>query len=153
MCDDLFSDCSCDDDCCDLTECCCDLTECCCDLTDCCGCCPSNSSNATSGDAAAAPSVDQGDHDCLYYLCCAGCFLCPLFYVGYKRQTVSSGESIPVEASIQPLEKGNYDDTATIAASTTTAETGNAVLANDLDRAPLHSIEPAVEASTPMQRN
>jgi hypothetical protein len=142
MCDDLFSDCSCDDDCCD-------------GMTDCCDCCSSDAANtsATSGDAS--PSLDQGDNNCLHYLCCAGCFLCPLFYVGSKQQTLSSGEAALVESNPQPVETGKNDDTATVAASTTTtAETGTATLANDTDTVPMHSFEPSVvEAATPMQRN
>lgn len=142
MCDELFSDCSCDDNCCV-------------GMTDCCGCCSSEASNtgATSGDAA--PAMEQGDNNCFYYLCCAGCFLCPLFYVGYKQQTLSPGDAIPVGENTQPLDKGNNNnDTATIAASTTTAETGTLSLAsgNDTDLLPC-SEPPAVETTNPMQRS
>ena len=81
MCDEIDCDGGCDGDCCD---------------NDCCCCC------APSTAAAPESTVEQ---DCLFYLCCAGCFLCPLFYVGVMKKAEEPTitpvvESAPAMSSI-----------------------------------------------------
>jgi hypothetical protein len=97
MCDEI--DCDCGGDCCDDTICC-----------DC--CCTSSQSNGTGGSS-------EVDHDCLYYLCCAGCILCPLFYVGRIKR---NDEPITLQPeSAVPESLGKKED-CTIAATTTISD-------------------------------
>lgn len=147
MCDDLFNDCSCDDGCCG-------------DSSDCCDCCCSNSTNTASTSGDVNPSVDQDDSSCIYYLCCAGCLLCPLFYVGYKQQPATHGESIPDEARSHAFGQPKTNDTtletiATFAAKTEfeTAMSTASTSVKDNDTNRLHSMESgAVTSSSQMQR-
>lgn len=94
MCDDMACD-GCDGDCCD-SDCCC-----------------------TPSEAAPGSNVEQ---DCLFYLCCAGCFLCPLFYVGAVKK-VEEPSVNPVE-SARAIASTNNDD-VTVAATALTSELAN----------------------------
>jgi hypothetical protein len=144
MCDDLVTDCDCDDDCC-----CNDSSHCCVD------CCHASPSSATATDSGEATS--GFDNGCLYYLCCAGCFLCPIFYVGYKDSNPSNQNAAPgivVEAPASQLNK-DHSEGATFKTSTTTDHTGTAALISTtmVDTEKLDVVDRgAIQASTPMQR-
>ena len=114
MCDEIDCDGCCDGDCCDNHDCCCATTS-------------ATTTMPLEGGGSAAATGDNIDHDCLFYLCCAGCFLCPLFYVGsIKRADEPTSTTTPVESARPPEVpvRSNHDD-VTVAATALTVETEN----------------------------
>jgi hypothetical protein len=111
MCDEIDCDGCCDGDCCDNNDCCCGATS-------------STSTMPLEGSGGAATTGGNIDHDCLFYVCCAGCFLCPLFYVGnIKRVDEPIITTIESTRAATPLRNNKDDDT--VAATALTSESEN----------------------------
>ena len=111
MCDDIDCDGCCDGDCCDTNDCCCATTS-------------SGTTVPLEAGGGAIITGDNIDHDCLFYLCCAGCFLCPLFYIGTVKRA-NEPITTPVESARPTTSLRNSIDDATVAATVLTLETEN----------------------------